>query len=425
MLDIRLIRSSSEAVTEMMRRRGMDPAPIQDILRFDQERRSLLVETEERKARRNAASEQIAALKREGESASELVEQMRRLSQEIRELDVRVATVDGELNELLLTIPNMLDESVPFGRSDDDNVEVKRWGEPPALDFRARPHWEIGEALDILDFRRATRMSGARFTLLKGEGALLERALINFMLDLHTREQDYVEVFPPLLVSEEAMTGTGQLPKFDQDLFRCREGPYLIPTAEVPVTNIHREEILPGEKLPLYYTAYTPCFRSEAGAAGQESRGLIRQHQFNKVELVKIVEPESSYEELDKLLDDAEEVLRRLEIPYRVVLVCSAEAGFACTKKYDIEAWMPGMGKFVEVSSCSNFEDFQARRAAIRFRRSKGARPEFAHTMNGSGLAIGRTVAALLENYQQSDGGVRVPDAIRLYMHGLAEIRGG
>lgn len=425
MLDLKLIRSSSEAVISMMKRRGLDASGVEEILRLDQERRALLVQSEERKAKKNVASERIAALKRESENASELVEQMRRLSQEIKELDTRVSGIQAELNQLLLTIPNMLHESVPFGESDDDNVEVKRWGETAALDFTPRPHWEIGEALDILDFRRATRMSGARFTLLKGEGAFLERALINFMLDLHTREQGYVEVFPPLLVSEEAMTGTGQLPKFDQDLFRCREGPYLIPTAEVPVTNIHREEILPGEKLPLYYTAYTPCFRSEAGAAGQESRGLIRQHQFNKVELVKIVQPEASYEELDKLLDDAEEVLRRLEIPYRVVLVCSAEAGFACTKKYDIETWMPGMGKYVEVSSCSNFEDFQARRAGIRFRRARASRPEFVHTMNGSGLAVGRTMAALLENYQQSDGGVRVPDALRPYMHGLGEIRGG
>jgi len=425
LLDLKLIRSSPEAVVEMLKKRGSDPSVVDEVLRLDQERRSLLVETEERKARRNAASEEIAALKRKGEDAAELVEQMRRLSEEIKGLDAQLAEVEAELNRLLLTIPNMLHPSVPPGDSDDDNVEVRRWGEQPTFDFPPRPHWEVGEALDILDFRRATRMSGARFTLLKGQGALLERVLISFMLDLHTREHGYVEFFPPLLVTEDAMTGTGQLPKFDQDLFRTREGLYLIPTAEVPVTNIHREEVLPFEKLPLHYTAYTPCFRYEAGSAGQESRGLIRQHQFNKVELVKIVAPESSYDELESLVADAEEVLKRLKIAYRVVSVCAAETGFACTKKYDIEAWMPGMGKYVEVSSCSSFEDFQARRAKMRFRRAAGSPPEFVHTLNGSGLAVGRTMAALLENYQQGDGSVLVPEALQSYMHGLKTITGG
>jgi seryl-tRNA synthetase len=423
MLDLRFVRENIELITEKMADRGEAFDPV-EFLYWDGERKRLLQQLETLRAERNRASGQVAALKKQGKDSEVEIAKMKEVSDRIKELDEEVEKCKGRLEEILLQIPNLPHPTVPPGRGSEDNREVRRWGTPPSFDFEPKPHWEIGDALDVIDLGRATKIAGARFPLLKGEGALLERALINFMLDLHTKEHGYTEVFPPLLVNRASMTGTGQLPKFEADLFRtCEDDLFLIPTAEVPMTNIHREEILDGRELPLKYAAYTPCFRREAGSYGKDTRGLIRQHQFNKVELVKFTAPEDSYEELEKLLADAERVLQRLGIPYRVVVLCVGDLGFAAAKTYDIEVWLPSQRCYREISSCSNFEEFQARRASIRY-RPDGARGklEYVHTLNGSGLAVGRTLVAILENFQQADVGVLIPEALRRYMGGLERI---
>lgn len=417
MLDLRLIRNEPDRVREAMRRRGEDESIIDELLALDASWRKKLTEVDQLKARRNAASDEIGRLKRAKQDASQAIAEMRQVSEAIRELDEQVREEEQKIRDLLLRIPNIPHPSIPDGLTEAENVEVRRWGEPRKFDFEPKPHWEIGVNLGILDFEAAAKVTGARFAFLKGAGARLERALINFMIDLHTQEHGYTEVWPPFLVNEDSMIGTGQLPKFAEDMFRC-EGTnfYLIPTAEVPVTNLHRDEILDGRQLPLKYVAFSACFRAEAGAHGRDTRGLIRQHQFNKVELVKFVRPEDSYKELESLVADAEAVLQRLGLPYRVMKMCAGDVGFTAAMKYDPEVWMPSYGRYVEISSCSNFESFQARRANIRFRPEPGAKAEFVHTLNGSGVAIGRTVAALLENYQQEDGSVLIPEALQPYM---------
>ncbi len=392
-------------------------------LRLDSERRELIQKVEALRSKQNRYSEEISRIKREGGDPRELIAEMRGVAKEVKELERLLREKEEELRRFLLNVPNLPHESVPVGDGPEDNVEVRKWGEPPEFDFEPRPHWEIGERLGILDFERGAKLAGARFTLYRGLGAQLERALINFMLDLHIREHGYTEVLPPFMVNREVMTGTGQLPKFEEDLFKI-EGMdfYLVPTAEVPVTNIHREEILREEDLPIKYVSYTPCFRKEAGSYGRDVRGIIRQHQFNKVELVKFSLPENSYEELETMLLDAEEVLKRLGIHYRVVELCTGDLGFSASKTYDIEVWLPGQGEYKEISSCSNCEDFQARRASIRFKRKGRKGTELVHTLNGSGLAVGRTVVAILENYQQPDGSVVVPEVLRPYMGGVERI---
>lgn len=416
MLDIKLIRKEPERVRQALARRGED-LPIDELLQKDAEWRDALAEVEKLKALRNKASDEIGRLKREKQDASEAIVEMKRVSEAIRDLDAKVKSLEEEIEQLLLVIPNIPHESVPDGFTEEENVEVRRWGEPREFAFEPKPHWEIGTALDILDFERGAKVTGARFTFLKGAGAKLERALINFMIDLHTEEHGYTEVWPPFLANRDSMTGTGQLPKFTEDMFQAEGTEYfLIPTAEVPVTNMYRDEILDGRELPIKHVAFSACFRAEAGAHGRDTRGLIRQHQFNKVELVKFVRPEDSYDELESLVRDAETVLQRLGLPYRVTMMCAGDVGFTAAKKYDPEVWMPSYGRYVEISSCSNFEDFQARRANIRFRREPGAKAEFVHTLNGSGVAIGRTVAAILENYQEADGSVVVPEVLRPYM---------
>jgi seryl-tRNA synthetase len=422
MLDLRFVRENIELITEKMAERGEAFDPI-EFLHWGGERKRILQQLEALRAERNRASEQVAALKREGKDAGPEIARMKEVSDRIKELDEEEGNCERKLQEVLLQIPNLPHASVPRGRSSEDNQEVRRWGVPPSFGFDPKPHWEIGDALEVIDLGRATKIAGARFPLLKGRGALLERALSNFMLDLHTQEHGYTEIFPPLMVNRASMIGTGQLPKFEADLFRTMEEDlFLIPTAEVPVTNIHRDEILDGKKLPLKYTAYTPCFRREAGSYGKDTRGLIRQHQFNKVELVKFTAPEDSYEELEGLLQDAEKVLQRLGIPYRVVVLCVGDLGFAAAKTYDIEVWLPSQRTFREISSCSNFEDFQARRAGIRYRPGSKGKLDYVHTLNGSGLAVGRTLVAILENFQQSDGSVVIPEALRPYMGGLERI---
>jgi seryl-tRNA synthetase len=422
MLDPRFVRENIELITDKMRERGEAFDPV-EFLHWDGQRRRLLQALEGLRAERNRASERVVLLKREGKDPREQIARMREVSERIKELEEEEAEVQKKLEEILLRIPNLPHASVPPGRGSEDNQEIRRWGSPPSFSFQPLPHWEIGDRLDIIDLGRAAKIAGTRFPLLKGHGALLERALINFMLDLHTREHGYTEVFPPLLVNRDCMTGTGQLPKFEDDLFHTEEVDlFLIPTAEVPVTNIHREEILDERELPLKYAAYTPCFRREAGTYGKDTRGLIRQHQFNKVELVKFTTAEESYQELESLVNDAEEVLRRLGIHYRVVSLCIGDLGFAAAKTYDIEVWLPSQGTFREISSCSNFEDFQARRAGIRYRPDGKGKVEYVHTLNGSGLAVGRTLVALLENYQQEDGSVVIPEVLRPYMGGLKAI---
>jgi len=423
-LDIKRIRNNPDELREALIKRGEGTEKLDRFLELDQKRRELLYDVENLKKLRNDESEEIARLKKEGKSADEKIKEMKEVSQRIKEMEGQLNEVEAELNDLLLNIPNIPHESVPVGRSEEDNVEVRRWGEPTAFDFDPKPHWEIGERLGILDFPTASKVTGSRFVFYKGLGARLERSLINFMLDLHTTKHGYTEVFPPFMVHRNSMIGTGQLPKFEDDAFKVVGTDYfLIPTAEVPVTNMYRESIIDGDKLPIYHVAYSACFRAEAGAAGKDTRGLIRQHQFNKVELVKFVKPENSYEELEKLVADAEEVLQLLKIPYRVVAISTADLGFTAAKKYDLEVWMPSYGRYVEISSCSNFEDFQARRAEIRYRPSPKAKPEYVHTLNGSGVAIGRTVAAILENYQRADGSVEIPEVLHGYMGGVKEIR--
>jgi len=391
--------------------------------RLDRERVELIQQIESLRSEQNRLSEEIGLLKRKGEDPGSLYLKVKELSQRLKDLEAALRAKEEEFQAFLLRIPNLPHESVPFGEGPEDNRVVRYWGEPPKFDFEPKPHWEIGEKLGILDFRCGAKLAGSRFTLYRDKGALLERALINFMLDLHTKEHGYVEVLPPFIVNREVMTGTGQLPKFEDDLFKI-EGMdfYLIPTAEVPLTNIHREEVLEEEALPIRYVAYTPCFRKEAGSYGKDVRGIIRQHQFNKVELVKITTPETSYEELESMVRDAERVLQKLGIHYRVVELCTGDLGFSAAKTYDIEVWLPGLGEYKEISSCSNCEDFQARRASIRFRRKGQKGTEYVHTLNGSGLAVGRTVVAILENYQQPDGSVIIPEALRPYMGGLERI---
>jgi seryl-tRNA synthetase len=421
MLDMVWVRDHLAGVEQALRDRGA--AVALDEFRFlDESRRAALREVETLKARRNQVSETIAALKKTKQDATALIDEMRAAGDQIKELDARVAQVEAALESFLLAVPNIQHSSVPVGRGSDDNREVRRWGTIRTFDFEPVPHWDLGPRLGILDFERAARVAGARFAVYLGAGARLERALINFMLDLHTRENAYTEVFPPLLVNARAMTGTGQLPKFEDDLFKIEKaGYYLIPTAEVPLTNLHREEILDGARLPLSYAAFTPCFRSEAGSYGKDVKGLIRQHQFNKVELVKITRPEESFDALERLTADAEKVLQRLGLPYRIVTLCTGDLGFASAKTYDIEVWLPSFNGYREISSCSNCTDFQARRASIRFRRTPTSKTEFVHTLNGSGLAVGRTLVALLENCQRRDGGVDIPEALRPYF-GAADI---
>ncbi|MDD6190123.1 MAG: serine--tRNA ligase [Firmicutes bacterium] len=417
MLDIRRIREDYEGVKKVVEKRGKGDFGIENVRDLDLRRREILAEVEKMKNTQKVRSKEIPQLKKAGESTDALMEELKQLSETIKTLDKEVADVEENLKNALLNVPNTPYKDVQEGEDDSDNVEIRKWGEPREFDFEQKAHWDIGEELDILDFQRAAKISGARFTVYKGLGARLERAVINFMLDLHTMEQGYTEILPPFMVNRAAMTGTGQLPKFEEDMFYIPQKDFfLIPTAEVPVTNLYDDEILDGETLPIYHTAYTPCFRAEAGSAGRDTRGLIRQHQFQKVEMVKFVKPEDSYEELEKLTNDAEDVLRILGIPYRVVRLSTGDLGFSSAMTYDVEVWMPSYGRYVEISSCSNFEDFQARRANIRFRREPKGKPEFVHTLNGSGLAVGRTVAAILENFQQEDGSVIVPEALRKYM---------
>lgn len=423
MLDIKYLRENLEEVEERLKTRS-GSVDLSGFKALDEKRRRLLGEAETLKARRNAVSEEIGRLKRDKKDASALMAEMQDESARIKSLDSEVAECDSALEAMLLLVPNIPNSSVPVGRDEADNPVVRSWKTPAKLDFVPKEHTELGEALGIIDFERAGKLSGARFSLLKGAGALMERALISFMLDLHTREHGYTEVLPPFMVKSDMMRGTGQLPKFADDLFKI-EGwdHYLIPTAEVPVTNMHRDEILEEDGLPVCYAAYTPCFRKEAGSYGKDVKGLIRQHQFNKVELVKFSNPENSYDELEKLLANAEEVLKRLELPYRVITLCTGDMGFSSAKTYDIEVWLPGQAKYREISSCSNFEDFQARRANIRYRPKAGGKPRFVHTLNGSGLAVGRTLVAIIENYQNPDGSVTVPEALRPYAGGLEIIR--
>ncbi|MDD4200502.1 MAG: serine--tRNA ligase [Eubacteriales bacterium] len=417
MLDIKKIRGDFDGVKAAVERRQKGDFGLEQVREFDLARREILVKVEQMKNEQKTKSKQIPEMKKQGEDTTLLMAEMKELSESIKELDAKVSETEENLKNILLNVPNTPHPDVPIGEDDSDNVEMRKWGEPTEFDFDAKAHWDIGEDLDILDFERAAKIAGARFTVYKGLGARLERSVINFMLDLHTQEQGYTEILPPFMVNRSAMTGTGQLPKFEEDMFHIPQKDFfLIPTAEVPVTNLFSDEIISAEDLPIYYTAYTPCFRAEAGSAGRDTRGLIRQHQFQKVEMVKFVKPEVSYDELEKLTNDAEEVLKRLGIPYRVVKLSTGDIGFSSAMTYDIEVWMPSYGRYVEISSCSNFEDFQARRANIRYRPEEKAKPEFVHTLNGSGLAVGRTVAAILENYQQVDGSVVVPKALRPYM---------
>ncbi|PLX74484.1 MAG: serine--tRNA ligase [Desulfuromonas sp.] len=421
MLDSKLLREDIETVEKKLLTRG-EEIDLSWFGEFDGRRRDLLGEGEALKAERNKVSALIGKTKDKSTVQDEIA-RMKDVSARIKQIDEELRQLEEDLKARMLVLPNLPDPECPIGASEEDNPVVKAWGEPPALGFEAKAHWDIGKDLDILDFERAGKLSGARFSLLKGAGARLERALINFMLDLHTGEHNYVETLPPFMVNRDTMTGTGQLPKFEDDLFHTEDVDlFLIPTAEVPVTNIYRDEILTEEDLPICYTAYTPCFRKEAGSHGKDTRGLIRQHQFNKVELVKFVRPEESDAELAKLLDNAEEVLRRLELPYRVVDLCTADIGFSAARTFDIEVWLPGQETYREISSCSNFRDFQARRASIRYRPEGGGKPVFVHTLNGSGLAVGRTLLAILENYQQEDGSVVIPEALRGYMGGLERI---
>ena len=422
MLDLKFVRSNLQDITTMIHNRGYD-LDLSQFEQLDNERRERLSVLEALRHHRNKVSDDIANMKKKGEDASGVISEMKAVSSKIKEKEKELPRFVEEMEQLLQLIPNIPDKSVPVGRDEKDNPVIRAWGEIKDLEFEPRPHWEIGESLGILDFACAAKLSGARFALYRGAGAALERALINFMLHIHTTEHGYTEILPPFMVNAASMFGTGQLPKFEEDLFKV-EGRdlYLIPTAEVPVTNMHRDEILQAEDLPATYVAYTPCFRSEAGSHGKDTRGLIRQHQFNKVELVKFSKPEDSYDELEKLTNNAEEILKRLELPYRVVNLCTGDIGFSAAKTYDLEVWLPGQGLYREISSCSNFEDFQARRSRIRFKRKGNSRTEWVHTLNGSGLAVGRTLVAILENYQCEDGSVKIPKALRHYMGGAESI---
>lgn len=423
MLDVKILRSEYSRVEEALKNRGKSLDLIADFPKLDARRRELLQESESLKNRRNTVSAEVAKLKKNRENADELILEMRQVSDQIKAMDEEVRELEASISELTLAIPNIPHESVPIGASEEENVEIRRWAEPKAFDFEPKAHWEIAQNLSILDFEAGAKVTGSRFTFYKGLGARLERALISFMMDLHSDKHGYEEMLPPYIVNRDSLYGTGQLPKFEEDLFKISDTDYyLIPTAEVPVTNYHREEILNSEDLPKYYVAYSSCFRSEAGAAGRDTRGLIRQHQFNKVEMVKIVHPETSFDELEKMTADAERVLQLLNLPYRVMTLCTGDMGFGSMKTYDLEVWLPESGVYREISSCSNIGDFQARRANIRFRPEPKSKPEFVHTLNGSGLAVGRTVAAILENCQQADGSVVIPEVLRPYMGNVSII---
>ncbi len=423
MLDLKFVRENLDAVQANLDHRHTE-GKLDEYAKLYDERKEIIQEVEQLKAHRNAVSDEIAQLKRNKESADDKIAEMKKVGDQIADLDNRGRDVEAKLRDIALRLPNMCDPSVPVGNDENDNPEMRKWSTPRQFDFPIQAHWDLGESLDILDFERATKESGARFTIYKGVGARMERALINFMLDLHCDKQGYIEMMTPYMVTADTLTGTGQLPKFAEDMYKIEGQDYfLIPTAEVTLTNYHSGEILKEEELPKYYTAFTACFRSEAGSAGRDTRGLIRQHQFNKVEMVKIAHPDHSWEELEKLTDNAEEVLRLLELPHRVITLCTGDIGFGSAKTYDVEVWMPAQNTYREISSCSNMTDFQARRANIRFRRNGKGKPEFVHTLNGSGLAVGRTVAAILENYQEADGSVRVPKVLQPYMGGLEVIK--
>ena len=416
MLDIKILRTEPDKIREALKNRNND-LDITPAIELDKKRRELLQEVEQRKAKQNEITKQIPAMKKNGENTDEIFAQMRKLSEGIKEDDAKISEIDEQLRAFMLKIPNIPNPEVPVGADDSENVEIRRFSTPRTFDFEAKPHWDIGTGLDILDFDRGAKIAGSRFTVYKGLGARLERAVIQFFLNTHTEESGYTEIFPPYMVNRASMTGTGQLPKFEEDAFKvANNGYFLIPTAEVPVTNLYRDEILDGAKLPIKFCAYSACFRAEAGSAGRDTRGLIRQHQFNKVELVKFADPQNSYEELEKLTNDAEKLLQKLGLAYRVVCLSTGDLGFSSAKTYDIEVWMPSYNRYVEISSCSNFEDYQARRANIRFKRDTKAKAEFVHTLNGSGLAVGRTVAAILENYQNEDGSVTIPEVLVPYM---------
>lgn len=420
MLDLKKIRTNPDEIKKALKNRGEDfqESTIDEILALDEERRKILVEVENLKSKRNQVSAEIPKLKKAGEDVQGIMAEMRELGDKIKEFDTKVSEVDSKIEYILLRIPNIPNPQVPEGETDEDNIEIKKWGEPKKFNYEPKAHWDLGTDLNILDFERAGKIAGSRFTIYKGLGARLERAIINYFLDTHIFENGYEEVLPPVMVNRNSMTGTGQLPKFEEDAFKVENnGYFLIPTAEVPVTNMYRNETFKGDELPVKHVAYSACFRAEAGSAGRDTRGLIRQHQFNKVELVKFCKPEQSYEELDKLVKDAESVLQGLGLPYRIVRICKGDLGFTAALKYDIEVWMPSYNRYVEISSCSNFEDFQARRANIKYRETPKDKPQFVHTLNGSGLAIGRTVAAILENYQREDGTVELPEALRRYMN--------
>ncbi|HEY5544078.1 MAG TPA: serine--tRNA ligase [Candidatus Binatia bacterium] len=422
MLDVKLLRENFDEVKARMATRGAE-VDWDEFVRLDRGRRDALANIERLKEKKNRLSGEIGKLKQSGGDASALMREGEEVSEAIRAGERPLADIEAGFERFMLTLPNLPHASVKVGKNETENREVRRWGNPPPFDFTPKNHWDLGEELGILDFERAAKVAGARFAVYRGAGARLERALINFMLDLHTTENGYTEMLPPALANRTALVGTGQLPKFEEDLFRLAQGEYfLIPTAEVPLTNLHRDEMLGSEDLPIKYVAFTPCFRSEAGSYGKDVRGLIRQHQFNKVEMVKFTEPETSYDELESMVQNAEEVLKRLKIPYRVVELCTGDMGFSSAKTYDLEVWLPGQNAYREISSCSNCEDFQARRANIRYRKERKGRPMFVHTLNGSGLAVGRTLVAVLENYQQKDGSVLVPEALRPYMGGLERI---
>jgi len=423
MIDIKQIRENADEIVRRLNTRGDDFSIIYNILSWDEERRTLLSEVETKKNFRNETSKKIGLLKKNGENAESLILQVNEANSSIQILDQKISEIENKIAQEMQMLPNVPRETVKVGKSEEDNRVVRQWGDIKPFDFIPKAHWDLGASLDILDFERGTKITGARFTVYKGWGARLERALINLMLDLHTQEHGYLETIPPFMVNAQSMYGTGQLPKFEEDLFKVEPfGYYLVPTAEVPVTNMHANEILPAQQLPIYYTAYTPCFRAEAGSAGRDTRGIIRQHQFNKVELVKFCLPENSYDELEKLTNNAEEILKRLGLPYRVVELCTGDLGFSSAQTYDLEVWLPSFSNYREISSCSNFEDFQARRANIRFRRNLNDKPEYLHTLNGSGLAVGRTVAAILENFQQEDGSINIPEVLWPYMNNQKKI---
>ena len=425
MLDIKLLRNNFDDIEKALASRN-EEFDLSKFKEIDEKRRQLLGEVEKLKAEQNAVSKQVPIMKKEGKDVAVVLEQMKILSEKVKELTTEVSTVEKDLNNYLLTIPNIPNPSVPKGSTDEDNVEIRKFGDPTKFNFEPKPHWDLGADIGVIDAETAAKVSGSRFTFYKGAGARLERAIMNFFLDTHTDKHGYIEVFPPFMVSRESMTGTGQLPKFEEDAYKVLgDGKeyFLVPTAEVPVTNMYREQILDGSQLPILHCAYTACFRAEAGSAGRDTRGLIRQHQFNKVELVKFTKPEDSYEELEKLTKDAEEVLQLLNLPYRVVKICIGDLGFTAAMKYDIEVWMPSYNRYVEISSCSNFEEFQSRRANIKYKDSIQDKAKFVHTLNGSGVAIGRTTAAILENYQQADGSIKIPEILIPYMGGLTEIK--